>query len=622
MCGFYFSKTNLANYNFKEQLDKFNKIKHRGVDHSSYLEIKDKSYYFIGHHRLAINDLNPRSNQPFVSNCKNIYLLFNGEIFNHSSLSKSIDYNFITTSDTEVIMAGYKQQGEKFFKKLEGFFSILIIDFYKNLIIATVDPTSFKNMYYKVDNDSISFSSELSCLEPKLTKLNLKKKLSTIGLQHYLQYGFIHAPNTIYNNIYKLEPGELIKIDLLKNSKKNIKSFNKLVKKNNYYPNSIINHLIESHKSRLMSDTPIAHFLSSGVDSTLSCAIYEHLYKSKLYAYTLGLKDSLLDESALAKKQINKLNINHKVKLVDKNLIFSEYHSFVKFIDEPFGDLSIILVSLLSKEISKKFKVAISSDGGDELIFGYARHKFFYLLKEVYRLPRILKILIKFFINSNFMFKILEMIKIRHLSIKINKINSFLESNKLSNAYLHLLKVVPDVISKDLFLLWSKDNNISYDSKTSDISRIIKEIDYRYYIPMINYKNDRAGMHHGLEIREPMLNHDIISVFFNIKFSLKHFLFPKYFFKKILNKLYKIKIVSRKHGFSFSQNEILEFNDYKVINDLENNLPLLEGIFDTNLIKTYICLFKKKGYHSTELVLLSTLNLWLLNKINNSQFTK
>ena len=60
MCGFYFSKTNLANYNFKEQLDKFNKIKHRGVDHSSYLEIKDKSYYFIGHHRLAINDLNPR----------------------------------------------------------------------------------------------------------------------------------------------------------------------------------------------------------------------------------------------------------------------------------------------------------------------------------------------------------------------------------------------------------------------------------------------------------------------------------------------------------------------------------------------------------------------------------
>ena len=617
MCGFYFSKINLENYKLKEQIDNFNKIKHRGVDHSSYLEIKKKSYYFMGHHRLAINDLNSRSNQPFAANCKNIYLLFNGEIFNHRSLSKDIDYDFITKSDTEVIIAGYKQYGEKFFKKLEGFFSIIIIDFLKNQIFATVDPTSFKNMYYKFDNDSILFSSELNCLEPKLTKLNLKKELSAIGLQHYLQYGFIHAPNTIYNNIYKLEPGELIKIDLLKNSKKNIKSFNELRKKNYHESSSIINLLIDSHNSRLMADTPIAHLLSSGVDSTLSCAIYEKLYKSPLHAYTLGLKNSILDESSLAKKQTINLKINHKVKLVDKNLIFSEYKNFINYIDEPFGDLSIILVSLLSKEISKKFKVAISSDGGDELIFGYTRHNFFYLSKVVYRLPRILKNLIKFFINSNFFLKTLEIIKTRHISLKINKINSFLESNDLANSYLNLLKITPDIISKDLFLLWNKNNNISYDNKISDVSRIIKEIDYRYYVPMINYKNDRAGMHHGLEIREPMLNHDIVSFFFSDKHSLKHLLFPKFFFKKILNKLYGIRILSKKHGFSFSQNEILKFNDYEVLKKLEKNLSLLEGIFNTNLIKHYIYLLKNKGHHSTELMLLSTLNLWLLNKINN-----
>ena len=607
MCGFFFNICDSKFYSSKKNIESFFTIKHRGLDNSSFIELKKNKNIFLGHHRLAINDLSNRANQPFNTECQNYYLLFNGEIFNFKELKNNINFNFKTNSDTELILIGYKMYGTNFLKKLEGFFSILIVDLIKNKIILTVDPTSCKTAYYFNDDNSISIASELSCFETIFNK-DIMNKIDLKSLQIYLQFGFIHAPYTIYKNISKLEPGELIEYDLDTFERKNLKQFNNhfhIKSSKNYY-----NLIIDAHKSRLVSDVKIAKMLSSGVDSTVSNFIYkEILNQNEDNVYTLKLKQSKLDESELAIKQTKVLNLKHKIINVDNKDIISEFIKICKYFDEPFADSSSILVSILSKEISKKYKVAISSDGGDELLFGYSRHKFFYLFKWTCHIPQKVKKIFSYLIQSNFVNSIAKKFKIEHFDIKVNKISSFLKQSDPILAYYNLLKIIPDEICKKIMTNYQSDD-LSNSLIIPKNDNFIKNIDYKFYLPSINYKNDRCGMHYSLEIREPFLNFELVRNFYINKPKINDIFFPKKVFRKILSRR-KLKITKKKRGFSFSQTEILQFNNFYLLNLLEENLESVKNIFDINLIKNLIKEFKSSNKLSTELWSVLTFTLWL-----------
>lgn len=612
MCGFFFNTSQSDIYNFQLNIEKFNKLQHRGVDNSSHLEISSSKKIFMGHHRLSINDLEDRANQPLKSDCNNYYILFNGEIFNFKSLKKTINYNFKTETDTEVILAGYKIFGKDFLRKLEGFFAISLLDIKKNILVTTVDPTSSKSIYYENNKYSLTIASELTSFIEK-DKSKIIKNINQQALEIYLQYGYIHAPYSIFRNIYKLEPGELIEFNLKNHEAKKFKSFNK----HYWFDNKkALNQLIiDAHKSRLVSDVPIATMLSSGVDSTLSNYIYSQILDNRENVYTLGIKGSILDESKLAIKQTKKLNLEHKIINVNEINIIDELKNVSNYLDEPFADSSSLLVSLLSKEISKDYKVVISSDGGDELLYGYSRHKFFYLFSWVCYLPNTLKSITKRFILSNIFKIFLKLFKISHLEIKINKILSFLDQTDPLKSYFSLIKLIPDFITKKILKNYKGDSLINDYNKNYNF-KSLKEIDYNFYLPSINYKNDRCGMHYSLEIREPFLNFDLVRHLYKNKITLKDIIYPKKTFKNFLEKN-KLSLSKKKRGFSFSQREILEYNNYEVLSFFEKNIFILSGIFETDFINKMISDFKLKKRWTTEIWIVLTFTLWLKNKIND-----
>ena len=613
MCGFYFSSIPSNCFELDIQINAFNSIKHRGVDHSDYKLIDFKNNkLFMGHHRLSINDLHPRSNQPFVSQCNNYYLLFNGEIFNYQSLKIALaDYNFISNSDTEVVLAGYIKEGIEFFKKLEGFYSITIIDLINKEILSTIDPTAVKSLYYKYDTNEFLIASECTAIITDSKNRLLKKEIIKIqAVQMYMQFGYIHAPYTIYENIYKLEPGELIRVSLTDNILRHYKDFNKHHHK--LCPKEIESLLIEAHQSRLVSDVPIATFLSSGVDSTLSNTLLQNiLMKNKETAYTVGIDDPLLDESKSALLQTMNLNLNHEIVKINKDNLYDEFIKITKYLDEPFGDSSALLVSYLSKIVSQKYKVSISSDGGDELLYGYQRHKFYFFLVWLIYLPKHIRKLISIIVKSRFLFRVLKNIKIPHLYLKMNKIVSFIESDSKFDMYFNLLKITPDSILKNLLISWDPELS-PVPIKTKKQENLVKFIDYNYYLPSINYKNDRCGMQHSLEIREPLLNFELVRFYFKKKFSLKDFFYSKSDFRAILKK-FKINITKSKHGFSFSQSEILKYKNFKIIEELNRNIQLLKPYFNTKKIIEMTNQFKIDNSYTSEIWLLATLSFWIKN---------
>lgn len=610
MCGFYFSFfKNKVGYNFQDNFNRFNKVKHRGIDFSDFIELKKEHYFFLGHHRLSINDPHPRSNQPFQSDCQKYYLLFNGEIFNYKKLKENLNYNFKTSSDTEVILAGYIKEGFDFFKKLEGFFSIVILDLNLNKIILHVDPTSVKLLYYQKHSNSLMVASEISCLHDITSEKDLISFINPIAIQNYYQFGYIHAPNTIYKNTFKLEPGELIEMNFHLNREIFHKRFHQHQSQIEQIEFEEL--LIQAHHSRLMADVPIAHFLSSGIDSTLSSTIYsKYLNKKNIHAYTLSLEDKLLDEAPLAVSQTKKLKLNNDILKVGEVEIIDEFKNYSQYIDEPFGDSSAILVSLLSKYVSQKYKVAISSDGGDELLYGYQRHYFFKIFFWLNFLPNFIKKIIAKIVKSKMILVLMDLLNVKHQSLKINKILSMLESENLYHSYFNLLKINSDMSTKKIIKNWFPFNPSSNHPIKNNISSVIKEIDYQYYLPAINYKNDRCGMQYSLEIREPLLNFDLVRYSFKKALSMIDIFKPKAEFIKILKKN-DIKINSSKHGFSFSQKQLLETNNYELLDDLIKNQNFLESFFDTLQILQMIEEFKDSRKYVTELYLLCHLSLWL-----------
>ena len=608
MCGFFFNTASDYIYNLESNILRFNKLKHRGVDNSSYEEIQFNKKIFLGHHRLSINDLDNRSHQPMKSLCQKYYILFNGEIFNFKKLKEEINYQFKTHSDTEVILAGYKIYGKDFLKKLEGFFSILLIDIELKKIIITVDPTSNKSVYYERSKESLSIASELNSFIPT-KKSQIIKNISSAALGVYLQYGYIHAPYSIYKNIYKLEPGELIEFDINQFDATHDKNFNKHFSNKSFKDFDQL--IIDSHKSRLVSDVPIATMLSGGVDSTLTNIIYKKFINNSEKVFTLGIQDSTLDESEIALKQTKKWNLNHHIININKADIVKEFKNVSNFLDEPFADSSSILVSLLSKEISKEYKVVISSDGGDELLYGYSRHRFYKIFHRLINLPRFLKKFLIKILLTKIIKKLFNFIRISHVDLKINKILSFLNQDNKLNAYFSLLKITPDFISDKLLLSYQGDTLIKhYDGKLKSI----KDIDYNFYLPSINFKNDRCGMQYCLEIREPMLNFDIVRHFYGNIMSIIDLIYPKKLFRYYLKKN-RTFVQRKKHGFSFSQKEILEFNNYELISYLEKNLKLISDLFNINFILQMIDEFKRQSKWTTELWILLSFAIWLKNKV-------
>lgn len=380
MCGIagILSKTG----NKRDQVEKMLKsLIHRGPDEKSYWEGKN---YYAGMRRLSINDIEGGS-QPFYDESRNIVLFYNGEIYNYQSLKKQlidVGIKFKTSCDGEVICHLYKIYGNGFLSKLEGMFSIALWDQSRETLILGRDFPGEKPLYYsKLDCGGIAFSSEINSL---IKCKDINKKLDEQALWDFPTFLWVPEPNTIYENIKALKPGNFIKYSL--NDGMNVFSFKEDIKfpelKESYsekYTLELIRDTVHSSiKNQLLSDVPIGTFLSGGIDSSIITAVASK-YINNLNTFCIGFKDSYdpyhgeSNESDQAKEFAEFLGTNHTNINVTADTFRELLPLFLKSAGQPFAvssGLGILTVSQKAKEMG--IKVLLSGDGADEAFGGYS----------------------------------------------------------------------------------------------------------------------------------------------------------------------------------------------------------------------------------------------------------
>jgi asparagine synthase (glutamine-hydrolysing) len=345
MCGIFFLKTS----NSEDELtkcnyfDRFNRIKHRGPDYSFYDEIKENMY--IGFHRLSINDLSESGNQPFVNN--NIYLLCNGEIYNHAILAKEYDITTESNSDCEIILHLYKKIGiYQTVRLLDGVFSFVLIDYNNQKLYISRDMIGIRPLYISYDKHNLSLASEAK---------------SVISFGNISQF-----PAGKYAE-YDLKTGQINTFDYFKLYKKSQINNPVNVSKN-------IKYLVEKAiEKRLMSDRPIGCLLSGGLDSSIVASILQRKSSQKIKTFSIGFKDSI--DLKYARKVAKHISSDHYEYIMTHEEALNKIPEVIKMIETD--DITTVRASvgmyILCEYIKTNFKetVIFSGEGADELFCGY-----------------------------------------------------------------------------------------------------------------------------------------------------------------------------------------------------------------------------------------------------------
>lgn len=349
------------------------RIHHRGPDDAN-VYIDRRAY--LGFRRLAIIDL-ISGRQPMSGEDGNVTVVFNGEIYNHARLREilsSLGHHFTTASDTEVIVHGYEAYGEKIFSMLSGMFAIAVWDAREEKLLLARDRLGKKPLYYSLtDSGTFVFGSEPKAL---LAHGTVKRQLNLEALNLYLTYEFVPTPHSIFESIYKLEPGQYltyIQGSLKKTSFWNLGdsireplsiSFTDML-------HGLDTHISRAVESRLMSDVPLGVYLSGGLDSSTIAWYAQKLSRVPIDTFTIAFQEESYDESSYAKKVAEALGTRHHEEQLSIQHASSLLTELVQYIDEPLADPSIIPTFLLARFSRKSVTVALGGDGGDELFLGY-----------------------------------------------------------------------------------------------------------------------------------------------------------------------------------------------------------------------------------------------------------
>ena len=374
MCGIF-------GINKKETQKSIDKIisynNHRGPDQSDYYQNDNIT---LIHNRLSILDIE-HGCQPMYF--KDIVIIYNGEIFNSGSLRKNLEkkgYSFETTnSDTEVLLKLYHLKGKDMLLDLNGMFSFVIYDKKNNILFGAVDRFSIKPLYYTINKNLFSFSSEI---KPLLEINTISKKLCNNSIYDYFQLQYVPFENTIYEEIKKLKNSNFFVYDLNLNSL-NIKEYkkkNQIYDFKNYYEIIEVgkNCLKNSIKNWSQSDVPISCSLSGGLDSSLISAIFAENSSKKIQTITVGFdgEGKNHDERYYASKVSKFLNSEHQEVVVNPNKILSDLDRIFENLCEPYGGS---LASWYVYNNLNKNKVIFTGTGADEVFGNYGKWKNFTL---------------------------------------------------------------------------------------------------------------------------------------------------------------------------------------------------------------------------------------------------
>ena len=341
-------------------------LSHRGPENTGFFK---NPHLDLIHTRLSIVDIKG-GNQPIQN--KRYVLVANGEIYNDPEIrKKNRTYKFVTNSDSESILALYERNGINGLKLLRGMYAFIIYDKKRDEVIIGRDEFGIKPLYYSLMKKGIAFCSETKPI------VSLKKSIPNINvwkLFEYMQLQYSSGTETLYEGIQRVAPGQILVIKRGKIIKSFLSSFTQKKKSINDAEliASLDKSLRESVSSHLRSDVPYCIFFSGGIDSMLLLHYVHQLKKENVTAYSISFDED-------TSKSLEKITQTYNVDLVKVKFSEDDFWNWIflaaEKIDEPVADYAILPTLKLASIASKKYKVALTGERGDELFGGYGRYK-------------------------------------------------------------------------------------------------------------------------------------------------------------------------------------------------------------------------------------------------------
>jgi len=517
----------------------------------------------LGHRRLSIIDLST-GQQPLYNEDQSVCVVFNGEIYNYQALIpelQALGHTFHTRSDTEVIVHAWESWGEKCVERFRGMFAFALWDRNRETLFLARDRLGVKPLYYALlDDGTFLFGSELKSI---LAHGGLKREIDPYAVEEYFALGYVAEPRAIFKQSKKLPPAHTLLLRRGQPVGEPREYWDVQFTLNNPISDvdacaELTHRLEESIKLRMISEVPLGAFLSGGVDSSAVVAMMAGLSNSPVNTCSIGFSDPAFNESEFAKTVANRYHTNHSLDIVESD-DFDLIDTLAKLYDEPYADSSAIPTYRVCQLARKHVTVALSGDGGDESFGGYRRYKL-HLMEEKMRsaLPLgfrrpLFGTLAKLYPKADW-------------APRIFRAKTTFEGIARTSVegYFHSMSLIRDPIRQQLFSNSFHNalggysaievfNKHARKANTDDPLGLIQYIDtHTYLIGDINTKVDRASMAHSLEVREPLMDHELVEWLATLPSHLKmRSGESKYLLKKSMEPLLPADVLYRpKMGFA------------------------------------------------------------------------
>ncbi|MEW6417026.1 MAG: asparagine synthase (glutamine-hydrolyzing) [Nitrospirota bacterium] len=601
----------------KADMEKFHRalksMQHRGPDDSG---VYSDNFITLGHNRLSIIDLSKHGRQPMSDSEGNIWITFNGEIYNYLELREylgKLGYNFKSNTDTEVIIYLYKYYGIDFVHKLRGMFAIGIWDRANKKLILCRDRFGKKPLYYSFYKNSFVFASEIKAIRFFIDKaLGINKD----ALLQYLSFLASLPPNTMFENIHKLQSGHMLIFKggniTISEYYDPIKNLPPLLNDKDEVLESIEEHLKRSVHYRLVSDVEVGSYLSGGIDSSMVSALYSNLTTKPINTFSVGYTEhKQYDELYFAKRVADHIHANYHETIMSRDDFINSIDSVVHYLEEPINDPACVPTYILSRLVNEHgIKVCLSGEGSDEIFFGYDKYHDFL---KYYDLQQSLNASQKTFILNYLLlnFSISKEWEYFNRTVTDEPVFRTIGEN-FTDSQKKLL------LNRDVFKDVTVDSSLNYidgyktafeDSELKHPSYWFSYIDLKIWMPeVIMMKLDKMSMANSVELRAPCLDHELVELLFRVDPEIRVGKENKNLLKSIACKYLPEDIVyRRKKGFSYP---FIEWLNEHFRNELLKDIKDLNretGFFNDKFIEFLLNEGSEKGLkqHIWSLLILS-----------------
>jgi len=502
---------------------------HRGPDEGS---VHIEPGVGFGHRRLSVIDI-ATGQQPLFNEDGSVMIVFNGEIYNYQSLIpelQALGHVFHTKSDTEVIVHAWEQWGAECVQRLRGMFAFALWDRNRQTFFMARDRLAVKPMFYAVlDDGQLLFGSELKSL---LAHGGLKRDIDPLAVEEYFALGYVAEPRTIFKQARKLSPGHMLQWRRGDAQPEQQPYWDVRFTLDNPIGlddacEELRHRLEESVRLRMIAEVPLGAFLSGGVDSSAVVAAMAAVSDGPVDTCSIAFDDPAFNEAAFAKIVADRYQTRHHVETV-KSDDFDLIDTLARLYDEPYADSSAIPTYRVCQLARKRVTVALSGDGGDETFGGYRRYRL-HLMEERMRaaMPEGLR---------KPLFGLLGRVYPKaDWAPRVFRAKTTFEgmSRTSVEAYFHSISILRGPMRAQLFSPTFKTALAGYSAQqvfddhaaranTDDPLALIQYLDLKtYLVGDINTKVDRASMAHSLEVREPLMDHELVEWVASLPSSLK-----------------------------------------------------------------------------------------------------